>query len=249
LEAAGNLAIVCRRQSVRGAPCNFFWIADDLVIDGYIRSDNRGSESVFPLWLTATDSVQNTTTPNFAARFCGIAQQQLGDVTPLALFRYSYALFHSSTYRERYAEPLASSFPRVPLPASRELFEELAALGERLIDWHLLRTQAESVPSRWLDQGLCTIAAGYPRFESGAAFTSAERRFAPLGDEAWNFRVGPHQVLRKWLKDRRGRTLTDADVAHYWQMVQSVEQSLMLVREIEAAISSHGGWPTAFCAK
>jgi hypothetical protein len=32
-------------------------------------------------------------------------------------------------------------------------------------------------------------------------------------------------------------------------MVQSVEQSLMLVREIEAAISSHGGWPTAFCAK
>ena len=122
MEAGDNLAIVCRRQQVRSAPCNFFWIADDLVIDGYIRSDNRGSESMFPLWLTPSTDRER----NFTPAFISAVPSQLGDVEPLRLFQYIYAIFHSPTYRERYAEPLTSQFPRLPLPSSRAVFNELA---------------------------------------------------------------------------------------------------------------------------
>ena len=47
----GNVALVTRRQMLPTQPCNFFWVADTIVIDGLIRSDNRGSESFFPLYL------------------------------------------------------------------------------------------------------------------------------------------------------------------------------------------------------
>ncbi len=60
---AGNVALVCRRQMLRGQPCNFFWVADDIVIDGYIRSDNRGSESVFP--SACGIGLQTCSTQNF----------------------------------------------------------------------------------------------------------------------------------------------------------------------------------------
>ncbi len=50
LTAGPNVALIARRQMLPTQPCNYFWIADAIPIDGVIRSDNRGSESVFPLY-------------------------------------------------------------------------------------------------------------------------------------------------------------------------------------------------------
>ena len=44
------LCLIARRQQLPTHPCTFFWIADGLALDGVIRSDNRGSESLFPLY-------------------------------------------------------------------------------------------------------------------------------------------------------------------------------------------------------
>ena len=50
-----------------------------------------------------------------------------------------YAIFHSPTYRERYAEFLKFDFPRLPLTSDRTLFGALAGLGAQWSDLHLLR--------------------------------------------------------------------------------------------------------------
>ena len=52
LADGNNLALVARRQIPASHPCNYFWVTDTIALDGLIRSDNRGSESVFPLFLT-----------------------------------------------------------------------------------------------------------------------------------------------------------------------------------------------------
>ncbi len=59
-------------------------------------------------------------------------------VGPEDIFHYIYAVFHSPTYRERYAEFLKIDFPRVPLTSNRALFAALAAKGAALVDLHLL---------------------------------------------------------------------------------------------------------------
>ena len=56
--AGDNVAIVARRQMLPTQPCNYFWITDSLALDGLIRSDNRGSEYLFPLELGPTKSSQ-----------------------------------------------------------------------------------------------------------------------------------------------------------------------------------------------
>jgi hypothetical protein len=131
------LCLIARRQQLLGQPCTFFWICDGLALDGVIRSDNRGSESLFPLWLMDNDGSPRA---NFVPAFVERAATLLGgQPSPDDLLDYIYALFHSPTYRKRYAPQLRLDFPRVLLPGSAKLFGQLASLGRRLIDLHLLR--------------------------------------------------------------------------------------------------------------
>jgi predicted helicase len=123
----GNRAILARRQSLAGRECNFFWVTDSLPLDGVIRSDNRGSESFFPLWLYTADEKQQANFANVAA----------GWSTPEDLFAWCYGLFHSREYRTRYASGLAQEFPRILLPRDGELFQQIVQLGNALMVLHL----------------------------------------------------------------------------------------------------------------
>src|SRR5438552_2067911 len=47
------------------------------------------------------------------------------DISPEDIFHYAYAVFHSPTYRQRYAEFLKIDFPRLPLTSNVALFRAL----------------------------------------------------------------------------------------------------------------------------
>ena len=57
---------------------------------------------------------------------------------PEDIFYYAYAIFHSPTYRTRYAEQLKIDFPRLPITSDKRLFRRLVALGNELVNLHLL---------------------------------------------------------------------------------------------------------------
>jgi len=40
------------------------------------------------------------------------------------------------------------------------------------------------------------------------------RWFEGVPETVWNFHVGGYQICEKWLKDRRGRVLSEEDIAH-----------------------------------
>ena len=124
----GNLALLARRQSIAGKECNYFWVTDCLPLDGVIRSDNRGSESFFPLWLDAGNDEQHA---NFSV--AALDEGHFGE----SLFAYCYGLFHSREYRTRYAPGLAQEFPRVLFPIEAELFNHVSSYGTQLIGLHL----------------------------------------------------------------------------------------------------------------
>ncbi|MFW6116372.1 MAG: type ISP restriction/modification enzyme [bacterium] len=90
--------------------------------------------------------------PNLSEGFVEDFEERLGiffdphktDTVPGEIFgprdglAYIYAVFHSPTYRERYAEFLKIDFPRVPLTSDEDLFWNLVELGSELIDLHLM---------------------------------------------------------------------------------------------------------------
>ena len=51
--------------------------------------------------------------------------------------------------------------------------------------------------------------------EQGRVYINKEQYFEGVPPEVWNFHVGGYQVCHKWLKDRKGRTLTFEDIQHW----------------------------------
>ena len=72
--------------------------------------------------------------------------------------------------------------------------------------------------------------------------------FAGVPEQVWKFEVGAYQVAAKWLKDRKGRRLSDEDLLHYRRIVSAISETICLMLEIDEMIGEHGGWPNAFAA-
>jgi hypothetical protein len=66
---------------------------------------------------------------------------------PEDVFHYIYAIFHSPTYRRRYAEFLKRDFPRVPLTNNLSLFRGLCQKGADLVALHLM--EGDYVAASW----------------------------------------------------------------------------------------------------
>jgi predicted helicase len=170
---------------------------------------------------------------------------------PEAVLRYIYAIFHSPTYRERYAEFLKIDFPRVPLTADPDLFWRLVALGDELVQFHLLdHPGIRKTITHYPIPGDNTVAprGGYPKYTppnpdqeiEGRVWINKTQYVAGVPEDVWNFQIGGYQVLHKWLKDRRGRQLTFDNLAHYRQIVVALRATMRLMDEIDVAIPA---WP------
>ena len=158
-------------------------------------------------------------------------------------FSYIYAVFYSPTYRQRYAEFLKIDFPRLPLTSSPELFRTLAALGGELVALHLLESPKLDQPiTHFVGEGDNGIPKK-PVYKDGAVWINSTQRFKDVPENVWNFHIGGYQVCEKWLKDRKGRHLSDADIAHYHKIVVALNETIRLMNEIDQVIEQYGGWP------
>ncbi len=242
-----NLGLVCKRQ-MAGDIISFFFASEFIVSDGVIGADNKGRESFFPLYLYPTTQAEKdmgiTRKSNIAPEFLAKLEQNIGYMpTPEAIFHYIYAIFHCPEYRSRYAEFLKGDFPRVPLTRNVDRFQQLSELGEQLVNLHLMKSPIlDEITSQFINNGGgCIVDAGHPKYEDGKVVINKQKDgFIDVPEAVWNFHVGGYQVCQKWLKDRKGRTLSQDDIGHYQKIVVALGQSIDLMAKIDAAIPN---WP------
>jgi predicted helicase len=81
-----------------------------------------------------------------------------------------------------------------------------------------------------------------PRYddEHQRVYINSAQYFEGVPADVWAFHIGGYQVCEKWLKDRRGRTLSYDDLTHYQKVVVALAETLRLMAEIDRAIPS---WP------
>jgi predicted helicase len=93
------------------------------------------------------------------------------------------------------------------------------------------------------------VAPGHPKYVDGkVVINKAGEGFADVPEEVWNFHIGGYQVAHKWLKDRKGRTLSDEDAAHYRKVLLALAATIKEMAAIDEIIKTHGdasqsGWP------
>ena len=208
----------------------------------------KDGSSVFPLYLYPTTpgeiEMGITRKPNIAPEFLTKLEQNLGYIpSPEDIFYYIYAIFHSPTYRSRYVEFLKGDFPRVPITRNVDLFRQLGKLGEQLVNLHLMKSPIlNKTSSPFIDNGGgCIVDAGHPKYESCKVVINKQKDgFMDVPEAVWNFHVGGYQVCQKWLKDRKGRALSQDDIEHYQKIVIALGQSIDLMAKIDEVIPS---WP------
>jgi len=165
---------------------------------------------------------------------------------PEDLFYYVYALLHSPAYRERYRDFLKLDFPRLPFTSDRALFARLASLGAQLVALHLLEAPELKNPENWLTSfptpGDNRVEKGFPKYhpKTRRVRINSRQAFEGVPQAVWDFQIGGYRVAQKWLKDRRGRTLSSDELTHYQQVILALARTLDLMRQVDEAIPA---WP------
>ena len=251
-----NLCLLANRQSKE----DFAALCTEAIPERKIAAVYDASSS-FPLYLNSEEDgmkLSATRQPNFSHGFLKVLAARLGvaqsrphglpaGLTPEDIFYYTYAVFHSPGYRSRYAEFLKIDFPRLPLTSSLDLFRALTQLGGELVTLHLMK-------SPQLDQHLTAYTGPVAPVVEKVSWANdtvwldkgQKTGFRGVPENVWNFHIGGYQVCNKWLKDRKGRTLTADDINHYQRIVVALSETIRLMAEIDEVIDRHGGWPGAF---
>ena len=229
----------------------------------------EADRSLFNRWAKGKDG----RTPNLDTGFvdqiaAAIGLQFVGDGSgdlwrtfgPEDICAWIYAVFHSPRYRERYEAHLKLDFPRVPPCSSVGLFRSLAKAGHELLAYHMLESLRLAHPITtytgprhlevgrvgWSDDTVWLDAVKTIAREGHRATVPGTAGFQGVPEEVWDFHVGGYQVCHKWLKDRKGRRLSDEDVAHYQKIVVALNETIRIMAEIDEVVEVHGGWPDAF---
>jgi len=227
-----NIGLILVAQP-QAANLNYF---DCVYITNCLTDTNmfrRGGPSIFPLYLYSKDGTQ---LPNFKKDILDEIEKTSGKATPEDILDYIYAVLHSPSYREKYKEFLKIDFPRVPYPKDKATFEKLVKLGTELRSLHLLESPK-------VNRFITTYpVAGSNEvekisFKDGKVFINKEQYFGKVPEIAWNFYIGGYQPAQKWLKDRKGRTLTNSDIEHYQKIIVALAETDQIMKEIDKVIS------------
>lgn len=219
---------------------------------------------VFPLYLTGAElelpglsegracnlspafleALATATGLKFAGEGTGDRRKTFGAEDVLG---YAYAVFHSPTYRTRYAEFLKSDYPHLPLIRTPALFAKLSTLGLELVALHTGGV-AGAKPPEFPISGSDTVDK--VRYEAptgdqklARVWINETQYFGGVPEAAWTFSVGGHRPCDKWLKDRKGVKLKYEDLEAYRSLVAAINSTTKLTEGIDQVIGSHGGWP------
>ncbi len=243
---SSNLAlIVCRQLKEIGfRHC----LVTETIGDGNtISLNSREYNHYFPLY-TYPDTTNEQTNlfierdPNLSQEFLTAIKEKLGYIpTPEKIFYYAYAIFHSPTYRQRYAEFLKIDFPRLPLTKNDQLFNNLATQGEQLVNLHLLKSdEFNQLTTTYEGEGDNQVSQVIYNDQLQRVYINPQKYFAGIPNQIWEFKIGGYQVLEKWLKDRKksDRALSDDDIIHYQKIVVALQYTLKIMTEIDQLIPS-----------
>lgn len=267
-----NFGISTSRMT-KGEDFAHAFVADEITEAILLSSKTSNNAFNFPLYLYPDEEVEQTDAlaptertlnlePKLYAQICeaaGIDPKSIagpevdfraptGDARPseVKVFDYVYGVLHSPDYRATFAEFLKIGFPRIPYPASAEVFKHVSENGEALRRLHLMEPAAVGAANYPFmgdaengDED-SVVASGHPKLKDGRVYINKTQYFDGVPQVAWDFHIGGYQPAQKWLKDRKGRALSYADIGHYQSIVKILLETDRIMREIELPLEKEG---------
>lgn len=249
---------LCVCRVVKSPTWQHVLITNQITDKSYISNRTSESTYVFPLYLYPNPEelgLETERSLNFKPAFLTALSEALGlpqveplslpeGVSPEEILAYIYAVLSSPIYRKWYYDFLKYDFPRIPLPQDIEQFRTLAALGQRLIEAHLLKDESRAqlaptgrgVSALHRFEGEGDEVVGRVRYADGRVWINASQYFTDVPAEVWEYEIGSYRVCEKWLRDRRGAELRREDVRRYRAVLMAVAETLGVMAEIDGVL-------------
>ena len=233
-----NLGICLCKQYKVGNNYQHVLITDGIIESGFVSNKTAEITSVFPLYLYPEEgSIDTSRRPNLDEKIWAQINTAIGkEATPEDIFDYIYGVLHSPVYRAKYKEFLKVDFPRIPYPKDQTEFDHFRSFGYQLRELHLMHNVPDS-PVSFPNAG--SMQVDYLRWEwnkddgySGNIWINETQCFEGVPTEAWEFYIGGYQPAQKWLKDRKGRTLSFDDIEHYRKIISVLIETKAIMDKI-----------------
>ena len=204
----------------------------------------RGGNVNFPLYLYPDSDKKDMFShlesgerkPNLSPKLVKVLATAYGEEpTPEVVFYYIYGVLYANTYRRKYAEFLKIDFPRVPFTKDYDLFLKIGEYGKKLVDLHLVKSaELDSPIAKLRGSGDCKMDKPNYNREEKRIYINKSQYFEGVDEEVWKYQIGGYKVAEKWLKDRKGRTLSPDDIRHYCRVITALKKTMEIQQYIDA---------------
>ena len=257
-----NLGLALCKQFKAGETYQHVFLSDKIIESSYASNKTSEITSLFPLFVYQLNkktkkyersvNIDSVIIQNFEGNL-GLefkdsseeTRTQRNNFSAYDLFDYIYAVLHSPDFRNIFKDFLKTDFPKIPYPKNRKSFWELVAKGSELRETHLLvNSVLKKLIAKFQIAG--TNKVDSLKYEDKKVYINKTQFFDGVPEIAWNFFIGGYQPAQKWLKDRKGRILSDEDIIHYQKIIVALTESDRIMKEIDEVIEKHGGWDKVF---
>jgi len=76
----------------------------------------------------------------------------------------------------------------------------------------------------------------FPGEMLGKVWINDRQYFGSVPLNAWEFYIGGYQPAQKWLKDRRGRTLSMEEIQHYQKIIVALVETERVMGEVDGVL-------------
>jgi predicted helicase len=229
-----NIGIATARSN-KNPTCDHFFLNKNITEAKFSESSTQSS--TFPLYLypDESDLIQERKV-NFDDKLFKTIKKlakdtEHGEPNEIQVFDYIYGVLHNPDYRQKYAEFLKIDFPRIPFPKTPAEFWHIASKGSRLRQLHLMDSKTIGA-TPFSIKGEGDFSVDKPDYRDGKIYINTTQYFDNAPEVAWKFYIGGYQPAQKWLKDRKGRTLTLDDVKHYQKILKVLTETDRVMGEI-----------------
>ena len=239
-----NIALITAKSN-KSRKCDHFYVSSQITEAKCGESTTQSAvfpvfwhEEIFGKVKTKTnfqsliiDSIQSKIMKSFVLHKKDKDEKQFDSYD---LIYYIYAVLYSDKYRDFYREELAVGFPRIQYPKSAKYFEQLSALGKELCQLHLRKADIH------MDQNISAMLEGqtieFYKYKEDSISISRECCIPKICEEVWNFSMCGYPVIQKWLKDRKGRTISKIEADNLLENISIIKETIKIVKKIDSII-------------
>jgi predicted helicase len=211
-----NLALIVKRQN-RKKPFSYFFVTNQITESCFFEA-TYANANLCPLYilkdqkkvindkrenLDIPESAQNLVEINFTDKFQNYIKAKFKldfEGWEKQVFAYIYGFLHDPNYGEKYFEFLQYDFPRINFEVSKEEFEKVANLGQKLIDLHLLKNVPKNSAIKFENRPFEKL--GFYDKNEKAWYLQHQEVVLGVSPEVWEYKIGGYQVLQNLWKNR-----------------------------------------------